>query len=84
MSDPTNVPEGTPLNGPLFDAEGNLVKFKPTKAVIGGIIGFISLVATALSAIYTDNVVLTVILIVVGSLGTTLGIYQPANKPVKA
>lgn len=80
MSDVSHVNQ----NGELFDKDGNLVKLKPTKAVFGGVIGFLSLTATGLSATVPEDSttagVLTVISIVVGAAATVLGIYIPANK----
>lgn len=66
-------------NGELFDNDGNLVKFKPTKAVIGGALGFISMVTTGLTAVYTDSPALIITNIVIGSAATVLGIFLPSN-----
>lgn len=79
MSDTNATPIEVAPNGELFDANGNLVKFKPTKAVIGGTLGFISIVTTGLTATYADNATLTIINIVVGAAATVLGIFLPSN-----
>lgn len=77
MADTTPV-EVAP-NGELFDANGNLVQFKPTKAVIGGILGFVSIVTTGLTATYADSPALTITNIIVGAAATVLGIFLPSN-----
>lgn len=77
MSDTSPVEIAT--TGELFDNQGHLVQLKPTKAVIGGALGFISMVTTGLTAIYTENPVLIIINIVVGSAATVLGIFLPTN-----
>lgn len=66
-------------NGDLFDRSGNLVPLKPTKAVIGGVLGFASMLTTGLTAVYTDSPILVIVNIVVGSAATVLGIYLPSN-----
>jgi len=70
-------------NGELFDQNGQLVPFKPTKAVIGGALGFVSMVTTGLTAIYTESPVLIIVNIVVGSAATVLGIFLPTNAVAK-
>lgn len=77
-----NGPDVARINseGQLFDADGNLVPFKPTKAVIGGGIGFLSLTITGLLGVFTDSVPLTVLGIIVGSAATVFGIFVPTNK----
>lgn len=75
-----NTPiSGVAPNGELFDANGDLVKLKPTKAVIGGALGFVSMVTTGLTAVYTDSPALIIVNIVVGSAATVLGIFLPTN-----
>lgn len=76
---PDTEPVAVNPNGELFNKQGDLVKFKPTKAVIGGVLGLVSMISTGLTAVYSDNPALVIVNIVVGSLATVLGIYLPSN-----
>jgi len=75
----SDTPVQVSPNGDLFDENGHLVKFKPTKAVIGGILGFLSMVTTGLTAIYTESPSLIITNLVIGSAATVLGIFLPSN-----
>ena len=58
---------------------------KPTKAIVGSVIAFVTLVATGLVDLFPDptvNLVLKVIILIAGTAGTAFGVYQTTNKPV--
>ena len=73
MSDFFNTPVGTPT--------------RPTKAIVGTVIGFVALVATGLVDLFPDptvQLVLKVILVVTGAASVYVGVYQTTNKPVSS
>lgn len=57
---------------------------KPTKAIVGSVIAFVTLVATGLVDLFPDptvNLVLKVIILIAGTAGTAFGVYQTTNAP---
>lgn len=59
-------------------------ELKPTKAIVGAVLVFITTVATGLTELFPDptvSLVLKVIILVAGTAGTAFGVYQTTNAP---